>query len=176
MSVYKITNKVGIKHFITLTTLNWLDIFTKPAYFDILVDGLKHCQKNKGLVIYGYVIMINHLHLLLASRYKKYALSNIICDYKKYTARRIFSELDNDNRFYIKNHLINYRDKKRNMSFQLWQSDNHPIVIESEKFFNQKLDYIHNNPVKKRYVEAPEDWIYSSTRNYILDDYSIINV
>ena len=60
--------------------------------------------------------------------------------------------------------------------FEFWEKTNMPKIIESEKYFNQKLDYIHNNPIEKGYVDAAEDWTYSSARNYIRDDNSIIRI
>ena len=176
MSSYKIINKTGLKHFVTFTVINWIDIFTKPIYFEILIDSLKFYQKSKGLVIYGYVIMTNHLHLIIANSIEIFPLIDIIRDYKKYTARQIFNELQNDNRIYLEELLREFRNDKRNKKFQLWQRDNHPIFIESEKFFMQKLNYIHNNPVRKSYVDKQEDWLYSSAKNYFNDDHLIIKI
>jgi len=193
-----------------LTVIKWLDIFTKPEYFQIITDSLKYCRQYKGLLIQAYVIMTNHLHLMVSAResvardykslatdYKSLAtvgdktlegicnpeqsfqnipiLSAIIRDFKKYTAKKIYQQLKKDNRHYLSRILRIYKSDK-NKDFQLWQHDNHAITIESEKFFDQKINYIHNNPVEKQYVEKPEDWLYSSARNYFLDDNSIMEI
>ena len=193
MSQYKIDPEPGVIYFLTLTVVQWLDIFTKPEYFQIIINSLKHCQRQKNLLVHAYVIMTNHLHLMVSTRKtgssagrpasqpvlrpasQPVLLSDIIRDFKSWTAKKIYQQLIEDNRHYLSEILKTYKSSK-NKDFQLWQHDNHAITIKSEKFFNQKMDYIHNNPVKKRYVEKPEDWLYSSARNYLLDDYSIIKI
>jgi REP-associated tyrosine transposase len=61
-------------------------------------------------------------------------------------------------------------------TYKIWQTGSHPISIESDKFFHQKLNYIHENPVRKGYVDKPEYWIYSSARNYYLNDHTVIKI
>ncbi|MCK4553454.1 transposase, partial [Candidatus Parcubacteria bacterium] len=75
-------------HFLTLTIIEWIDIFTKPEYFKVIIDSLKYCRKNKGLKLYEYVIMTNHIHLIVKAE-QGYKLSQIISDFKKYTTREI---------------------------------------------------------------------------------------
>ncbi|HEY5614884.1 MAG TPA: transposase, partial [Bacteroidota bacterium] len=60
--------------------------------------------------------------------------------------------------------------------YKVWQQGSHPEAITSQKFFVQKLNYIHENPVRKGYVEKPEHWVYSSARNYFLGDDTIIKI
>ena len=84
--------------------------------------------------------------------------------------------LEKDNRKYISALIKSSYSKKKNTAFQIWQRENYPEIIESEKFFLQKINYIHNNPVKKCYVAKPEDWLYSFARNYLLNDSSVIVV
>jgi putative transposase len=60
--------------------------------------------------------------------------------------------------------------------FKIWQSGSHPEAITTRDFFFQKLNYIHNNPVRKGYVARPEHWLYSSARNYLLNDQAILAV
>jgi putative transposase len=64
----------------------------------------------------------------------------------------------------------------RGNRYKVWQEGFHPIAVDSGDFFRQKLDYLHENPVRKGFVEKPEHWRYSSARNYILDDDSIITI
>lgn len=204
MPVYKIDPNPEKMHFITMSTVDWVDIFTKAVYFEILINSLKFCQKEKGLIIHAYVLMTNHLHMIVrcarllgsqassqrafgapplrgdhtsfaSDHQSKPRLSQILQDFKRHTATKIFKELQEDNRTYIQE-VLRYQRSNKNIEFQLWQHDNHPIVIESDKFFQQKLVYIHNNPVKQQFVEAPEHWLYSSARNYYFNDHSIIDV
>ncbi len=103
-------------------------------------------------------------------------LSSIVRDFKSYTTNQLKKILLTDNREYIIRILRKSYSKRKGQKFQFWYSENWPVLIESDKFLNQKLDYIHENPVEKGYVSKPEEWIYSSARNYYLDDNSIIEV
>lgn len=162
-------------HFITITVIEWIDIFTKPEYFQVIIDSLKFCQKNKGLLLYEYVIMTNHLHLI-ASAKENYQLSQIISDFKKHTTREILKLLDKDRRRYIKNMITHSFDKKKGSEQQIWQRENYPELVVTDTFLHKQTNYIYNNPVKKGYVEKPEDWLYSSARNRILGDNTIIKL
>lgn len=162
-------------YFLTITVIEWIDIFTKPEYFKAIIDSLSFCQKNKGLLLYEYVIMTNHLHLL-AQADDGYKLSQIISDFKKHTTREIFKLLATDNRRYILTLIKNSFSKKEGYNNQIWQRENYPEFIESEKFLNQKIRYIHMNPVVKQYVGKPEDWLHSSAKNRILGDDAIIKL
>jgi len=162
-------------HFLTLTIIEWLDIFTKEFYFQAIINSFKYCQAHKGLLLYEYVIMTNHIHLISQAK-ESYKLSQIISDFKKHTTREIYKLLFKDRRKYIINILNNSYYKKQGYSHQVWQRENFPELIESEKFLEQKVNYIHINPVRKGYVIKPEDWKYSSTRNHYLNDESVIKL
>src|SRR5690349_16030968 len=82
-------------HFLTLQVVDWVDVFTRQKYRDILIENLKYCQENKGLEIYAYVIMSNHVHLLVKS--EKEELSNLLRDFKSYTSKKIIEEINNCN-------------------------------------------------------------------------------
>jgi REP element-mobilizing transposase RayT len=96
--------------------------------------------------------------------------------FKSYTAKMIIAELKTDSRRHIIDLLEKFNKKVEKQNFQVWQEGNWPELIESGKFFETKLEYIHNNPVEKGYVEAPEDWAYSSAKNYVHDDHSLIEI
>lgn len=165
----------NLTHFLTITIIEWIDIFTKPQYFQIIIDSLKYCRENKGLLLYEFAIMTNHLHLIARAKAGS-KLSQIISDFKKHTTREILRELEKDNRKYILNLIRNSFAKKKDCQNQIWQRENYPEAIESEKFLFQKTDYIYGNPVRKKYVAKQEDWLYSSARNRILNDNSIIEL
>ena len=160
--------------FVTLTVIEWINIFTHKKYFDVLLESLKYCKKSKGLKLYGFVFMTNHIHLIISDINCK--LDNIIRDYKHFTTTQIKKLLQQDRRSYILRLIENSIYKKKGQEFQIWQRENFPKFIETEEFFLQKLNYIHQNPVKKGYVEKPEDWKYSSAGNYYLNDYSLIKL
>ena len=160
-------------HFITITAIEWINIFNNKEYFDCIINCLKYCQKNLGLLLYEYVIMTNHIHLIVQAK-DGYKLSKIIQSFKQFTTKEILNLLEKDKRKYILR-LLNNSFEKRSDN-QVWQETNYPELIESEKFLQQKVNYMYNNPVLKGYVGEPKDWLYSSARNRYLDDSSIIEL
>lgn len=155
-------------HFVTLQVVEWVDIFTRQNYRDIIITNLAYCQKNKGLEIYVWVIMSNHIHLLVRS--EKEALSDVLRDFKSYTSKKIIEEIDSCNESRKDWMLKIFRDAafkhKRNSEHQFWTHENHAEYIFSNKFIEQKIDYIHNNPVRAGIVEKPEEYRYSSAIDY----------
>ncbi len=155
-------------YYLTFTVVKWVDVFSRKIYKDIVIESLKHCQKNKGLNIFAYVIMTNHMHLLVYS--EKGDLSHIVCDFKKFTSKRIIKTIQTEpesRKDWMLN-LFSFEATKnsRNKDYQFWIQDNHPVEIFSNKFIKQKVEYIHNNPVRAGIVENPWDYLYSSARNY----------
>lgn len=83
MHGFKIQNQEGL-HFITITVVGWVDVFTRTQYKDIIIESLKYCVSSKGLKLYAYVIMTNHLHLIVSTS-EGNELSDILRDFKKFT-------------------------------------------------------------------------------------------
>lgn len=169
MPGYKITNQ-NDPHFITFTVVGWVDVFTRDSYRKIIIDSLEYCIKEKGLVLNAYVIMTNHIHIIASTKNEK-GLSSIIRDFKSHTSKKIIQELNSNNKESRREwmlRLFKYFAKynKRNTEYQFWKQDNHPIELISNEWVIQKLDYIHLNPVRGGWVEHPEDFLYSSARNY----------
>ncbi len=160
-------------YFITCSIVNKIDIFVYKDFFQIIINSLKFCREKKGLKIFGYVIMPNHLHLIV-NAFKN--IEGIIRDFKHFTANQIIQKLKEYKRQYILNLLHLAGKQKYNQNYQVWEHKNYPEIIETEKFFIEKLRYIHDNPVKRGFVIRPEYWLYSSARNYILNDDSIIKI
>ena len=107
--------------------------------------------------------MKNHIHMIVKSD----NLSKEIANFKSYTARQIIDHLIKNKSNKILNKLMYYKLKhKKDRRYQLWQEGIHPIQIDNEKILKQKIEYMHNNPVKEGLVEHPEDWINSSALNY----------
>ena len=163
---YKIEDQEGL-HYVTFQIVEWVDIFTRQVYRDIVMDSLKYCQQNKELEIYAFVVMSNHIHLLLRSGIGK--LSDTIREFKSYTAKQILLsiELESESRRDWMLNLFEFAAKKhkRNEKYQVWTHENHPELIYSDKFLFQKMNYIHENPVRAGIVENPEDYLYSSARD-----------
>lgn len=159
---YKIHDQQGV-YFVTCTVMQWADVFSRKEYADIVIDSLRYCQANKGLQILGWVIMTNHLHMIVACK-EGFALSDALRDFKKYTATQIVSAIEDNKQESRRNWLLWLL--KRDNSISFWQPDNHAKEINSSKFFKQKLDYIHSNPVRAKIVDREEAYIYSSARDY----------
>ena len=151
-------------HFLTCTLINWIPLFGKVEFTQIILDSLNFLQRQQRLTLYAYIIMENHLHIIASAA----SLSKEIGNFKSFTARSIIDLLEKNNSNYILNQLELYKLKhKTRQEYQLWQEGFHPQVILDEEMFRQKLDYIHNNPVRRGYVDDPAHWRYSSYRNYI---------
>lgn len=154
-------------YFITMTVVGWVDVFTRKKYRDIIIESLKYCQQNKGLELFAYVIMSNHIHMIARTPEKN--ITDFIRDFKKYTSKAIINAIDNTES--RKNWMLNMfkyvgSKNKNNEQYQFWQNDTHPILMADNKMIKQRFDYIHNNPVDAGIVEFPEDYLYSSARNY----------
>lgn len=156
-------------YFITITTVGWIDVFTRLSQKYIILDSLRYCQQNKGLEIYAYCLMSNHLHLFCKST-KGYILSDVVRDLKKFTSKKIIHTILNEPESRRDWMLENFKKAcehlKRNQEYKVWQNGYHAEHIYSNSFIKQKINYIHNNPVKAKIVTLPEDYYFSSARNY----------
>ncbi len=153
-----------------MTIVGWIDVFTRDDYRKIIIENLAFCQKEKGLVINAYVIMSNHIHLMCYAR-QPYNLSDILRDFKKFTSKKIIFAIENNEKESRKEWMLNlfkYYAKyiKNNKEYQFWQHGNKPIELASPKWINQKLAYIHLNPVRNGIVNKAEDYPYSSAGTY----------
>ena len=162
-------------YFATCTVIGWIDIFTRSPYFDILADSIRYSQKHKGLLLYGYVFMTNHIHLLFSTG-DGHRPEDFLRDFKKWTTKEIARELEQDPRHWVRNLLANTSLKKEQNKNQIWQQGNYPETVETDSFFLEKLNYMHMNPVRKGYVVAHKDWKYSSARNWECGDQSVVSV
>ena len=176
MKRYKVHRELYNLYFSTSTIVDWLPVFTTDSYFSIIVNSLKYCQSQKGLNIVAYVIMPEHIHLV-TSNPEEGSLSDITRDLKRFTSKEITRQLERDNEVSLLNVLQKSAAKGRgNTEYKVWQDGFHPEAIYSETFLNQKVEYIHYNPVRRGLVSRPEEWRYSSARNYTSHDETIIEV
>jgi len=163
------THEPDKAYFITMTTVGWVDIFTRKNHKLTIVNSLKYCQENKGLEIFGWVLMHSHLHLICRAA-EGYRLSDILRDFKKFTSKKIVKQIEDEpesRREWLLPLLHKYCEHlKREQNYKLWQDGNHAKVIYTNEFFYEKLNYIHQNPVLDMVVEKPEEYLFSSARNY----------
>ncbi|UTW63343.1 transposase [bacterium SCSIO 12741] len=163
-------NKIypGLVYFLTLTVVDWVDLFTRPVYRHIIVDSLNYCISHKGLKVYSWVLMSNHLHLIASS--DKQDLSSILRDFKKYTSKKISAEIIQNPQESRKTWLLDRfefagRFDSKIRYFKIWAPGNEAKEMDSVEILDQKVNYIHQNPVKAEWVENEEEYIYSSARN-----------
>ena len=167
-SGYKIRNKKEI-HFVTFAVLEWVDVFTRKEYRDILIESLKFCQKEKGLLLHGWCIMSNHIHLIASAKNEN--LSDLLRDFKKFTSKQIIAAIEKNmsesrREWMLAIFRAQAEKNSHNVHYQFWRQDNQPTELYSPAFTVQKLNYVHNNPVEAGLVEKPEDYLYSSARDY----------
>ena len=153
-------------YFSTCVIVAWLPIFQNEIYFKIIIESLNYCRLHKGIFLLGFVIMPSHLHLI-TSNTKKTTLSEIMRDFKTYTSREIRKQLEKDKRTVYLHILENSAKNLSKQQYRLWTDDFHPIALKSEIWFQQKMNYMHNNPVEAGLVEKAEDFLYSSARDYV---------
>jgi putative transposase len=165
------TNKIVAElYFITITVTDWVDIFTRPKYKHIILDSLAYCQKEKELKIYAWVLMSNHLHAIISVGSEQ-AVADIVRDFKKFTSKQLLAELKADLQESRRNWLLNRLEvaaesNQKMKKFRLWQDGYHPELIYSYDFYQQKLNYIHDNPVRQEIVVRQEEYLYSSAVDY----------
>ena len=175
---YKFRNPEG-RYFVTYSVVGWIDVFTRNSYKEILLKSWRYCQKHKGLLIHAYVIMTNHVQMII-SKGSNVLLEEIMRDMKDFTSVKILEAIkyESESRrewmldfFQQSEELIN--DKTR---YQLWQQDCHPIECDTDSIFVQKLDYLHENPTRAGFVEKAEDWIYSSAGDYYANKKGLVEM
>ncbi|MBW9275387.1 MAG: transposase [Candidatus Thiodiazotropha sp. (ex. Lucinisca nassula)] len=161
-SRYKIIDPAH-PHFVTCTVLHWIPVFTRPTTVEIVLESLRFLQKE-GLKIYAYVILENHLHMVVQSL----DLNRDMARFKSYTSRQLLDYLIQQNVRQILDQLAFYKKAhKGDREYQFWQEGCHPESIQDDVMMRQKIEYIHQNPVDRGYVDRAEHWRYSSARDYV---------
>lgn len=177
MSETRKANVPEATYFATLTVVGWIDVFTRSEYADEIVANLKYCQDKKSLEIFAYVIMSSHLHLLC--RRREGLLSDLLRGFKSYTAKKLTKQIA-DNPFESRKDWLKLcfeyhaRLQRQNAEVMFWQKTSHPIEMTTPEMFQQKMDYIHNNPITAGIVTDASYYHYSSANPMSplkIDDY-----
>lgn len=160
---YKAT-EIEKAYFITITTVGWVDIFTRLNQKYVIINALKHCQENKGLTIFAYCLMHSHLHLFCRADSNFY-LSEIMRDFKKFTSKKIIQTIleEPESR---REWLIDYFKKScehlsRPQNYKVWQDGYHAEEVFSNQWIKEKINYIHQNPVNDKIVTEPENYYFT---------------
>jgi putative transposase len=138
-------------YFLTFPIVDWIDIFTRPSYKNIIVDSLNYCIENKGLTIYSWCLMTNHLHLIVRAN-EGNRLSDFIRDFKKFTAKKIIDVINEEPE--SRKEWLLYRFSfagkfdNRITNYKVWQDTSHPVILDNNDLINQKINYINDNPVR----------------------------
>ena len=149
--------------FITTTFKDWISLLIDASYYDIICNSIEFCLNKYGADLIAFVLMANHIHLIIFFN-KKTDVSGFMRDLKKYTSVQIRKKLEEENRFDIIERLV---FGKRRQKFKVLQDRFDAVLIKSKKVLLTKIEYIHNNPVKKELVSHAVDWEYSSVESYL---------
>ncbi|HEY5823668.1 MAG TPA: transposase [Cyclobacteriaceae bacterium] len=163
---YKIRDPDAM-YFVTMTVVGWVDLFTRPELAHVIINSLRHCQREKGLIIHSWCIMPSHLHMIISSTSD---LSAVLRDFKKFTSKELVKTIQNiheSRRGWILDLFSEVADGlNRTRYYKVWQDGNHPIQLLNLAMTKQKMDYIHNNPVAAEIVDEPGEYLFSSARDY----------
>ena len=161
-SRYRIFNTC-YPYFMTCTVVDWLPVFTRPEAVEIVYDSWRYIAEHRDFKLFGYVILENHLHLIVSAP----ELSKVMQSFKSFTARQLLDLLKRRSASVLLRLFREHKLRHKTESvFQFWQEGNEPKEIQGDEMMWQKLEYTHNNPVKRGYVDDPLHWRYSSARNY----------
>jgi len=177
-SKYKPRNQEN-PHFLTFTIVGWIDVFTRDLYKDIFVNSLKFCIENKGIELHAWIIMTNHVHLIVST--KRNNISDFVRDIKKYTCRKIIEAMLNNKRESRKEWIVNMlefagKTNKDNMNFQFWKKYFYPIELNTPRRLEIVMAYLHHNPVKAGLVWEPWHYKYSSGIDYYTKEKGLLEL
>ena len=161
-------------HFLTHTIIDWIDVFTRRELAMIVIESLNYCIENKGLEVYVWCLMPSHLHIIAATNGIKQNLSEVMKDFKKFTSKKIIElipEINESRRDWLLKHF-----RTSNSTHQVWKEGMHPIELFTKKFTDQKMDYIHNNPVSAGIVYEPHHYVFSSAADYFDNRKGLVNI
>ena len=164
--------RIGDQHacyFLTLTVTDWVDVFTRLNYRNIIAESLDYCRKNKGLKLYAWCLMTNHIHMVCSVEHP-FTMSGFLRDFKKHTAKKILYDIQTlpESRKDWMLYRFEFAGKYDNRIgiYRFWQDKSHPIELTTNEMIEQRINYIHENPVKTGLVAAAEEFLFSSARNY----------
>jgi putative transposase len=168
MEHYKIQEGIGI-YFVTFTVVEWLPVFIEEPACKIITESLNFSIQNRSLLINAYVLMPNHLHAIVFDKeFDNERLKQTLDDFRKFTGRRMADYSDSHYSHVFGDAFLQAAGEDRQRRF--WQPTQHPEGIVSKHFWQQKVNYIHENPVRKGLVAQSEDWRFSSARFWLKED------
>ena len=174
---YKVIDS-SVPTFVTITIIDWVDLLIRPIYFEILDNSLNYCVAHKGLKIHAYVYMSSHIHMIVSSDVKE--LSNIIRDFKKFTSKAFIEaikEHPESRREWLLNKFSYAANRiKKGKHYKVWKDGFYPIILDNYEKIEQRVNYIHHNPVASGLVYHERDWKNSSYVAYEEDNKEVPSV
>ena len=165
----------GHIYYITTVVYKRLPIFTHASFVLPLLDSLNFCRYKQSFKLLGYVIMPNHIHLIIWP-FGNRTVADIMGDYKKFTSSRIIRQAKVESAVdWISAFKLSGQATHRSKN-NVWQDSYWDGNTYTEQFLRQQLNYIHLNPVRAGLVDDPAKYPYSSYRNYKLDDACLIEI
>jgi putative transposase len=169
-------DKQGNVYFITTTLMNFDNIFSIGRDYNlILIDSLKHLLTENKSQLFAYVIMPSHFHMVSYIP-RLQSIIDFMRDFKRHTSIEIRKLAGKERKYYLLERLSNNAEFSKNQNYKVWMDRFDDLIITTERMMGIKVNYVHYNPVKAGLVKKPEDWQFSSARNYILNDHSLIKV
>jgi REP element-mobilizing transposase RayT len=168
-SNYVVTDS-QLPHFITFTVVGWADVFSREQYKEVMCKSLQYCINEKGLLLHAWVIMTNHVHLIVSTQ-RGFTIPIFVRDCKKFTSKKIVAAIEGNQQESRKQWLLNMfaftgRNNNENEIYQFWQQEYRPIALDTPEKVLQRLNYLHQNPVRAGIVWFPEEYKYSSAIDY----------
>ncbi len=177
-SKYKVTDST-IPHFVTFSVVGWIDVFSREHYKAIMVESLRYCIEQKGLTLYAWVIMTNHVHLIISS--KNARLEELVRDMKKFTSKQIIKAISESPEESRKEWMLSMfrftgSGNKNNKEYQFWKQDYHPVELTTNEMLDQRLLYLHENPVRSGLVWEAWHYKYSSAIDYYTKEKGLLKI
>jgi len=169
---YRPASDAYYAYFVTCSVVEWLPIFAEWAYAQIILDSLAYLREHKAIQLNAFVVMSTHMHAVMWPR-QAANISDVLRDFKRYTSRAVSSEaIKQGHDGYLQTFAAARPSwhRARGTNYQVWQEGFHPESIYSDDFARQKIEYIHNNPVKAGLVNSAQEWPHSSARAYLLHE------
>ena len=169
----------AIPHFLTFTVIGWIDVFSRETYKEKLLESLQYCIEEKGLAVHAWVIMTNHVHLIVSTKNNK--IADVVRDIKKYTSRQIIELIEQNPKESRKEWMLNIfsfagKSNNNNKNYQFWRQDYHPVELNTNEKLKQRLGYLHENPVRAGLVWEAYHYKYSSALDYYTNDKGLLKV
>jgi REP element-mobilizing transposase RayT len=169
----------AIPHFLTFTVIGWIDVFSRETYKEKLLESLQYCIEEKGLAVHAWVIMTNHVHLIVSTKNNK--IADVVRDIKKYTSRQIIELIEQNPKESRKEWMLNIfsfagKSNNNNKNYQFWRQDYHPVELNTNEKLTQRLVYLHENPVRSGLVWEAWHYKYSSALDYSTNEKGLLKV